>query len=71
MNNIVPLSDEALTPEFLLNDVMGEVENIEAITIVTIDKEGNCKAHWSCPKQTLLCALLVKLQAVVHQVVLE
>ena len=71
MDNVVPLSDEALTPEFLLTDVLDQIDDVVAIAIVTIDKEGMCEASWSCPKHSQLCALLFKLQAKVNQAVLE
>lgn len=70
-SNVVPLSDESLTPKFLLLDVLEHADDIKALAIVGIDKDGYCKAHWSCPSQVDLCALLVKLQAVVNQVILE
>lgn len=70
-DNVVPLSDEALTPRFMLLDVLEDVENIQAIAIITLDNEGYCKAHWSCPKQQHLCALAMKLHAATCEAILE
>lgn len=70
MTKIVPMNDDALTPEFLLRDALDE-KDIKAIAIVTLDEDGYCFARWSCPKQTDLCTLLVKFQAKVNEVVLK
>ena len=70
MTKVVPLNDEALTPEFILRDAL-DSGDIKAVAVITLDEDGYCFARWSCPKQTDLCTLLVKLQAVVQQAVLE
>ena len=70
MTKVVPLNDEALTPEFILRDAL-DSGDIKAVAVLPLDEEGFCFARWSCPKQTDLCTLLVKFQAVVNKAVME
>ena len=69
--SVVPLSDEALTPRFILSDRLNEADNIQSIAMVWLDKDGFAHTSWSCPTQKDLAMLFVKFQAQINEMALE
>lgn len=47
---LIPLTEESLSPKFLLHDMLNDVDDTEAIAIVRITKDGTIRSSHSCPK---------------------